>query len=79
MSQGLPEAQKMGRNEEERILAGMNKNKKEKHTAGSSHGLWQPLPHVEIKKTKLKAAWGKKVQQWIISSLLAELLIPLMG
>lgn len=49
MSQGLPEAQKMGRNEEKRILAGMNKDKKEKPTAGSSHGLWQPLPLVEGK------------------------------
>lgn len=34
MSQGLPEAQKNWRNEEKRILAGMNKDKKEKHTAG---------------------------------------------
>lgn len=39
MSQQLPEAQKMGRNEEKMILAGMNKDKKEKHTAGSSTGL----------------------------------------
>jgi len=51
MSQGLPEAQKAERNEKKRILAGINKDKKEKHTAGSSHGLWQPLSYVEGKKS----------------------------
>jgi len=49
MSQGCPEAQKIGRNEEKRILAGINKDKKGKHPAGSSHRLWQPLPRVEEK------------------------------
>jgi len=49
MSQGCPEAQKIGRNEEKRILAGINKDKKGKQPAGSSHRLWQPLPRVEEK------------------------------
>lgn len=60
MSQELPEVQRMQRNEEKRILAGMKKDKKEKHTAGSSHGLWQALPHVEgEKKKQVKSCLGK--------------------
>lgn len=68
MSQGPPEAQKRGRNEEKRILAGLNEDKKEKRTAGSSHGLWQTLPCVEggKRKKKVKSCLGKEVQQWLI-------------